>query len=359
MSKNYYETLGVEKNASKEEIKKAFHKLAMKHHPDKNNGDDSKFKEINEAYQVLSDDQKRSNYDQFGSAESFGGGYGNGQGFGGFDFSGFGNGQNFDMGDLGDIFGDIFGGGMHRRGSRQKKGPDIQIDISLNFEESIFGVEKEISISKKTKCVDCDGSGAKSGTKMNMCKECNGEGQIKEVKRTILGSFVTSSVCHKCNGKGQMPEEKCQTCSGTGVTKKQEQLKIQIPAGIENGEVLKMTQGGEYIQGGINGDLYIRISVKQDPIYKKDGQNLTMNLEIKLTDSLLGSSRKFKTVDKKEIEIKIPEGIHHGEILRVKGKGVPTSRGRGDLLVKILIKTPSKLSKKEKELVEKLREEGL
>ncbi len=359
MNKNYYETLGVDKNASKEEIKKAFHKLAMKHHPDKNNGDDKKFKEINEAYQVLSDDQKRSNYDQFGNADAFGGNYNQGQGFGGFDFSGFGNTQGFDMGDLGDLFGDFFNGGGQRRTSRQRRGADIEEIVSLSFEESIFGVEKELHINKKVKCNECTGSGAKNGTRMNRCKECDGAGHVKEIKRTILGSFATSRVCEKCDGKGEIPEEKCHTCSGNGFIKKEETLKIQIPAGVEDGEILKMPHGGEYAQGGTNGDLYIRIKVKEDRIFKKEGINLTMNLDISLTESLLGTTYKFKTVDKKDLEIKIPEGVRHGEILRVKGKGVPNSRGRGDLFVKILVQIPNKLSKSQKELIEKLKETGL
>ncbi|NCU28121.1 MAG: molecular chaperone DnaJ [Candidatus Moranbacteria bacterium] len=357
MSKDYYKILEVDKNATKEEIKKAFHKLAMKYHPDKNNGDDKKFKEVNEAYQVLSDDKKRSQYDQFGTADpNMGGAYGGG--FGGFDFSGFQNSQGFDMNDLGDIFGDFFGGGMSGRKAR-RKGRDIELGLNLSFEESIFGVSKTISIEKDTVCDICNGTGAKPGTKMSTCKECGGSGQIKEIKRSILGSFATTKTCSKCYGKGQTPSDKCNHCNGSGIAKKKEDLKIQVPAGIENGEILKMAQGGEHIQGGVPGDLYLKMKVKPDSVFYKDGINLLMNLSIKLSDSLLGSTHKFKTLDKKELEIKIPEGTKHNDLLRVRGKGVPSGAGRGDLIIKIEVKVPSKLSRKERELVEKLKEEGM
>ena len=359
MAKDYYETLEVNKNATKEEIKKSFHKLAMKYHPDKNGGDDKKFKEINEAYQVLSDEKKRAMYDQYGSAgPNMGGGAYGGQGFGGFDFSGFQNAQGFDMGDLGDIFGEFFGGGMSNRRSK-KRGQNIEMAIDLSFEESIFGVSKTIIIEKQSKCDVCNGTGAKPGTKMNTCKNCGGNGQIKEIKRSILGSFATTRVCEKCFGSGQVPEEKCGRCRGDGVVNRKEDIKIDIPAGVENGEVLKMSQGGEYIQNGIPGDLYLRLRVKSHSLFKKDGINLTMTLKIKLTDSLLGTTHKFKSLDGKDLEIKIPEGIKHNELLRVRGKGVPSALGRGDLIVKVEIITPTKLSRKERELVEKLKEEGL
>lgn len=359
MAKDYYETLEVNKNATKEEIKKSFHKLAMKYHPDKNGGDDKKFKEINEAYQVLSDEKKRAMYDQYGSAgPNMGGGAYSGQGFGGFDFSGFQNAQGFDMGDLGDIFGEFFGGGTSNRRSK-KRGQDIEMAIDLSFEESIFGVSKIITIEKQSKCDVCNGTGAKPGTKMNTCKNCRGNGQIKEIKRSILGSFSTTRVCEKCFGSGQVPEEKCGRCRGDGVVNRKEDIKIDIPAGVENGEVLKMSQGGEYIQNGIPGDLYLRLRVKNHSLFKKDGINLTMTLKIKLTDSLLGTTHKFKSLDGKDLEIKIPEGIKHNELLRVRGKGVPSTLGRGDLIVKVEIITPTKLSKKGRELVEKLKEEGL
>lgn len=359
MAKDYYESLELNKNASKEEIKKAFHKLAMKYHPDRNGGDDKKFKEINEAYQVLSDEKKKAMYDQYGSTgPGMGGGAYGDQGFGGFDFSGFGNAQGFDMGDLGDIFGDIFGGGMSR-GKMHRKGQDVELVLDLSFEESILGTSKTILVEKQSKCDTCNGTGAKPGTKMSTCKDCSGSGQVKEIKRSILGSFATTRTCANCHGTGETADDKCGRCRGDGAVRRKDEVKIDIPAGIEHGEVLKMSRGGEYIQNGTPGDLYLRLRVKPHNTFKKDGLNLIMTLPIKLTDSLLGATHKFKNIDGKELELKIPEGVKHNEYLRVKGKGVPSSRGRGDLIIKIEVKIPTKLSKKEKELVGKLKEEGL
>ncbi|HZX73469.1 MAG TPA: molecular chaperone DnaJ [Cyclobacteriaceae bacterium] len=357
MAKDYYETLGVAKGASKEEIKKAFHKLAHKHHPDKNKGDDKKFKEVNEAYQVLSDDKKRAAYDQFGSADGpqgFGGQPGGG--FGGFDFSGAG-GMEFDMGDLGDIFGDFFGGGMGR--AQARRGRDISTEIDLSFEESVFGVARSILLTKQSVCDICHGTGGKPGTKMDTCKTCNGQGQVREMKRSILGTFSTTRTCETCHGTGKIPAEKCAECHGKGVRTKQEEIKVNIPAGINAGEMVRMTGMGEAIQGGQAGDLYIKINVKSHPVFKRDGLNLTMDLSIKLSDALLGTKYDLKTLEGNTVEVKIPEGINHGEYLRVKGKGVPSSRGRGDIILRILVTMPSKLSKKSKEFVEKLKEEGL
>ncbi len=358
MPKDYYKTLGINKDASKEEIKKAFHKLAHAHHPDKNKGDDTKFKEINEAYQVLSDDKKRASFDRFGTADGpqgFGGGQS--QGFGGFDFTGGNGGMEFDMGDLGDIFGDFFGGGRSRQ--KIRKGKDLQTEITLSFEESIFGVEKKINLSKQSICNVCAGSGAKVGTKMDTCKTCNGQGQVREVKRSILGNFATTKTCEVCFGQGKIPSQKCSECRGSGVLKKTEEISVNIPSGINNGETLRIRGRGEAIQGGETGDLYIKMNVKSHDVYTRDGSNLIMDLKIKLTDSLLGMIYNLKTLDNKIVEIKIPEGINHGELLRVRGKGVPTSSGKGDIIIRIQIKMPNKLSRKEKELIEKLKEEGL
>ena len=363
MSKNYYESLGVAKNASKEEIKKAFHKQAHKYHPDKNKGDDKKFKEVNEAYQVLSDDGKRSRYDQFGSADGpqgFGGGaQGQGGGFGGFDFSGFQNGQGFDMGDIGDIFGDIFGGGMGRGGRASKKGRDIQTEIDLSFEESIFGVNRKISFSKQSICNICKGTGGRVGSKMNTCSTCGGHGQVEEVRRSILGSFSTRKVCDVCKGSGKIPSEKCSSCHGDGVYKQQVEFDLNVPAGISDAEMLKVAGKGEDIQSGSSGDLYIRVKVRPHAIYKRDGLNLTMDLPIKLSDALLGMTYDLKILEGNTLEVKIPEGINHNELLRVKGKGVPSSRGRGDIILRIKVKMPTKLSKRTKEIIEELKREGV
>ncbi len=366
MAKDYYKTLGIEKGASKDEIKKAFHKMAHKYHPDKNKGDDTKFKEANEAYQVLSDDTKRSNYDQFGSADmgaGFGGfNQGQGQGFGGFDFSGFQNAggfnsQNFDMGDLGDIFGDFFGGGIGRS-NKPKRGRDISTEIDLSFEDSIFGITRDVLITKQSVCDICSGSGAKPGTKMDTCKTCNGNGQIRETKRSILGTFSSVKDCETCLGSGKIPNEKCANCRGAGVLRKQEEIKINVPEGINDGEMVRMIGIGEAIKGGKAGDLYIKINVRPHSIFKRSGFNLTMDLNIKLSDALLGATYPLKTLDG-NIEVKIPEGINHGELLRVRGKGVPRSMGRGDIIIRVLIKMPNKLSRKAKESIEKLKEEGM
>lgn len=361
MSKDYYEILGVNKGASKDEIKKAFHKMAHKYHPDKNKGDDSKFKEVNQAYQTLSDDQKRAQYDRFGADGPQGFNPGAGGGFGGFDFSGFqqGNGVEFDMGDLGDIFGDFFGGGMGRGGGKSKRGRDISTEIDLSFEDSIFGVTRTILLSKQSVCDICKGSGGKPGTKMDTCKTCNGNGQIREMKRSILGTFQTTKTCDACHGQGKIPSEKCTECHGKGVRNKQEEIELKIPAGINAGEMLRMTGMGEAIQGGQAGDLYIKVNVKPHGLFKRDGLNLNLDIKINLTDALLGMNYDLKTLEGNNLEVKIPEGINHGELLRVKGKGVPSSRGRGDIIIRVLIKMPTKLSKKSKELIEKLKEEGI
>ncbi len=363
MPKDYYKTLGLDKNASKEELKKAFHKLAHTHHPDKNKGNDTKFKEINEAYQVLSDDKKRESYDRFGSADGpqgFGaGGFGGGQGgFGGFDFSGQNGGVEFDMGDLGDIFGDFFGGGGRSR-QKSRKGHDLTTTVNLTFEESIFGTEKKIKLNRISTCNVCDGTGAKPGSKMDTCKVCNGQGQVREIKRSILGNFSTVKTCDECQGSGKTPSVKCLECNGAGIHKREEELSIKIPAGINNDEMLRMTGGGEAVSGGQSGDLYIKMNVISHPIFKRDGLNLIMDLKIKLSDALLGMTYKLKTLDDHNIEVKIPEGINHGESLKVRGKGVPSTRGRGDILIKIEVEMPIRLSRKAKELIENLREEGL
>lgn len=359
MAKDYYETLGVAKGASKEEIKKAFHKAAHKYHPDKNKGDDSKFKEINEAYQVLSDDKKRAQYDQFGSAGPQGGFGGfDPSNMGGFDFSGFQNGQNFDMGDLGDIFSDFFGGG--RTQSRQNRGRDISTEISVPFKDSIFGTTRRIVIDKIAACDTCHATGGKPGSKQASCSQCGGKGQIRETKRSILGSFVQTRVCEVCMGSGSVPSEPCQTCKGAGVKRKEEEIEVLIPAGIQSGETLQMTGAGEAVRMGQAGDLFIRVRVEQHKTFRRDGQNLLMDMEIKLTEALLGADREIETLDGK-VTVAIPEGIASGTTLRVRERGVPAQRGhrRGDLMIKVSVKIPAKLSKTAKEAVRILEKEGL
>lgn len=366
MQEDYYKILGVDKKSSKDEIKKAFRKMAHKYHPDKTGGDDTKFKKASEAYSVLTDDKKRAEYDAYGRVFSDGGGS-EGQGFGGFDFSGFG-GQGFDFSqfaqqaqggnvefDLGDIFGDIFGGGARR----QKRGNDISIDLELSFKEAVFGTQRKVLVTKNSVCGTCQGSGAKRGSEMIICSVCNGNGKVHETKRSILGSFSTVKVCEECHGKGKIPKEKCSDCRGRGVSKKQSEISINVPEGINNGEMIRLTGGGEAIEGGISGDLYIKIHVSKDKNFRKEGFNLTTDLNIKLTDALLGADYVLETLEEK-VKIKIPAGIGFGEILRIKGKGVPMGGSkRGDILVKINIQIPGQLNRKTKKIVEELKGEGI
>jgi molecular chaperone DnaJ len=361
MKKDFYEILGISKQSSKDEIKKAFHKLAHKFHPDKKGGDEARFKEVNEAYQVLSDDSKRAQYDQFGSYQPGGqpGAGPAGAGFGGFDFSqggfdfnGFSQGG---FGDINDIFSEFFGGGGR---AQARRGRDISTEIQISFEESIFGVERNILINKTSSCVTCHGTGGKPGTKNIKCARCNGAGKIHETQRSFLGAFSTVKVCEDCAGSGQVPEEKCQTCRGAGVLKKEEPIKVVIPAGINNGEMIRLAGMGEAIPKGPAGDLYIKINVPHHPVFKREDSNLVMNLDIKLSEALLGTEHKIKTLDG-DITVKIPEGVSIGEILRVKGRGVPHGRNRGDLMIKLNIKLPSKLSRHAREIIEKLKGEGI
>ena len=390
MSKDYYKILGVDKNASPDDLKKAFRKLAHEYHPDKKGGNAEKFKEANEAYSVLSDDKKRKQYDMFGSAgPGMGGGYGQGAGFNtggfGFDFSGF-NQSGFQQGgfgqgefedfDLGDILGGMFSGDMRggrggRGGhsARSRRGADISVDVDLPFSDAIFGAERTFKIHKTSTCSECSGNGAKAGTKMKTCHTCAGKGKITEVKRSIIGSFQTSSVCGTCHGSGREPEEKCPICRGTGVIDRDQEIKVKIPAGLEDGETIRLPGGGEAISGGEPGDLYIKVHVREHSMWAKEGHNLITKLDIKLSDALLGATHTLKTLDgddgqSGEILLKIPEGTDHGEILRVRGRGVPTTaRGRdghrGDILVHINIIMPKRLSKAAKAAVEEFKKEGV
>lgn len=363
MAKNYYETLGIDKKASKDDIKKAFRKLAHEFHPDKKTGNADKFKEVNEAYTVLSDDAKRAQYDTYG--QTFAGAQGGGQsggfgGFDGFDFSGFANGGGFSAGgqefDLGDIFGEFFGGGRRQQAQR---GRDISIDIELSFEEAIFGVERSILLNKVSACEICNGSGAKKGSETIDCKNCNGKGKIREMKRSIFGSIEMTKSCETCTGSGKVPKEKCGTCDGHGIFKKESEIKIKIPSGIDNGEMIRLSSYGEAVKGGTSGDLYIKTHVKKHKTFRKEGQDLVMNLEVKLSDALLGAEYDIQTLDGLST-LKIPEGTNTGEILQIKGKGVPEQgRGRGNILIHVKVLLPKKLSKSAREAVLKLKEEGV
>lgn len=358
MAKNYYEILGVEKGASKDAIKKAFRKLAHKHHPDKG-GDEVKFKEMNEAYQTLSDDKKRSQYDTFGSSGA-GGGFGGGNGMN-WDFtnSSGGGGQGVEF-DIGDIFNEFFAGGGGRGGRRVKRGRDISVDIQITFRESVFGVKRAVLINKIATCTECDGSGGAKNSKTKTCEKCSGKGSIHQNQQSMLGTFTSVVECDKCYGSGTVAEEVCKTCLGQRVVKRSEEINVVIPPGIENGEMVRLSGRGEASPGGVSGDLYIKIHVERNSKFIKEGHNLGMNLGVKLTDALLGGSYDIETLDGK-IAVKIPKGITHGEILRVKGKGVPMGAGskRGDLMIKISIDIPNKLSRKAEDIIKKLKEEGV
>ena len=357
MAKDFYETLGVAKSASKDEIKKAFHKLAHKHHPDKNGGDDTKFKEVNEAYQTLSDDRKRSQYDQFGSAGPQGGFGGQGGGFGGgFDGAGFDFSQ-FDMGGMGDMFGDFFGGGRQR----EKRGNDLQTTIGLSFKEAVFGAEKQLRVTKPSSCLDCEGTGAAKGTKLETCAECQGKGSVRVVQRTIIGQIATTQTCGKCHGSGKVPKDPCKTCKGKGVVNDARTITITVPAGVQHGETLRVSGKGEAVQGGASGDLYVHLSVAADKHVVRNGNDLVTKLSIKLSDALLGSTHSVETLDGTK-DVVVPSGTKVGDTVTIKGFGVPIGGNvhkRGNFVVQLNISMPEKLSKKAKELVEALQAEGL
>lgn len=359
MSKDYYEVLGVDRKASKDDIKKAFRKLAHQYHPDKKGGDETKFKEVNEAYTVLSNDKKRQEYDAYGRVFADGA---QGSGFTGtgFDFSDFargfsGQGGNVEF-DLGDIFSEFFGGGRAGGGAR---GRDISIDLQIDFGESIFGTERKVLITKTKHCSECHGSGAEKDSQLIDCTTCNGKGSVREARSSIIGTFTSVRTCSVCNGKGKIPKTPCKTCGGDGVMKGQDEIKIVIPPGIENGEMIRLSGIGEVVSGGSAGDLYVKVHVAPHPVFKKEGNNLTMKLNVKLSTALLGGEYTIKTLRGKELSIKIPKGITPGSLLRIKGRGVPHGNGRGDLMVQVSVSFPEKLSRKAKKLVEELREEGI
>jgi molecular chaperone DnaJ len=359
MKKDYYDLLGVSRNASKEEIKKAFRQLAHKYHPDKKGGDEKKFKEINEAYSVLSDDKKRAEYDSYGRVFSEGAARGFGQegfeGFAGFDFSNFANGfQNVEF-DLGDIFGDIFGASRRQA----KRGRDISIDLEIPFNDAVFGTTRKILLTKNSVCDTCKGSGAKPGVDLEECKTCNGKGKIRENRRSFFGVISAVSTCSSCEGRGKVAKEKCSVCRGLGVVRREEEISVVVPAGIESGEIIRLAGAGEAVAFGSSGDLYVKIRVRPHPTIRREGNNLVTDLSIKLTSALLGGEYTVATLDG-EITIKVPAGVSFGEVLRVKGRGVLMSGGRrGDFLIKINIELPKKLSKEAIKKIEELRQEGI
>ena len=358
--KDFYQILDVDKNASQEDVKKAFRKLATKYHPDKKGGDEAKFKEISEAYSVLSDSKKRAEYDTYGRSYSgiHGNGGESGASWGGF--GGAGGGMEFDLNDIFQGFqgfSDIFGGGA-RAGSARARGRDISIDIELSLQEAVFGVTRNILLTKNNVCTTCGSTGADKKEGMATCATCNGNGKIRETRQSILGSFTTVRECTVCDGRGTIPKVACATCGGRGVLKSEEEIQLKIPAGIENGEMIRMTGRGEAVRGGTPGDLYVKIHVQKHASVVREGMHLRTALSVKLTDALLGASYTVMTLDG-PITLAVPAGIKSGDVLRIREKGVKMGNKRGDFLVTVTIDTPQKLSRRAKKLVEELREEGI
>lgn len=364
MSKrDYYEVLGVAKGATDDEIKKAYRKAALKYHPDKGGGKESeeKFKEANEAYQVLSDKTKRQQYDQFGHNGPFGAGSGAGgyQQYGGFNGQGFD--INFDdLGGFGDIFESFFGGGgASRGGTRQRRGADIQAEITIDFSDSVFGAEKDFTLLKMSECDRCNGTGAEPKSAMKTCPTCHGSGQVQTQARTIFGTFAQTAVCPECKGEGKIPEKKCTKCHGEGRLKRQETIKVKIPAGIANGQTIRISGKGEAGERGTQpGDLYLRINVRGDKRFERDGYNIISEANVSFPQAALGTTVTVETVDG-EVTLKIPAGTQSGKVFKLSGKGVPHLNGtrRGDHLITVNVKTPTTLTKKQKQLLEEFEKE--
>jgi molecular chaperone DnaJ len=365
MAKDYYQILGVQKNASPDEIKKAYYKLAHKYHPSRIGGDEKKFKEINEAYQVLSDKEKRAQYDQFGKVfEGVPGGEP------GFDFQwAWGKPDvdfDFEFGDLGEMMEEMFGFGTPRRKKNLKRGKDIEIDIEIPLEDTLTGKEKIITLEKMILCPRCQGTGAEPGTRIIKCPLCGGTGQVQQIKKTFFGSFTRYVTCPECGGEGYRPEKPCNVCQGEGRIKGQEEIKIFIPAGVDSGQIIKIEGKGDAgRKGGKSGDLYVRVFVKSHPVFERKGDDLYISVPISFSQAALGDEIEISTLEGKNILLKIPAGIESGKILRISGKGIPHFSGprgypgRGNLYVELVIRTPKRLTKKQKELLEKLKEEGI
>lgn len=353
MSKrDYYEVLGVDRDASKQDIRRAYRRLARKYHPDvnKEEGAEAKFIEANEAYEVLSDDQKRAQYDQFGHAGAQGQGF-SGFGGGASDFSGF-----------GDIFDMFFGGGAGRSRdpNAPQQGADLQYTMTLEFEEAIFGKETEITIPKEENCDTCKGSGAKPGTKANTCSHCHGSGQLNLEQDTPFGRVVNRRVCHHCQGSGKVIPEKCHTCGGSGQVKKHSKIQISIPAGIDEGQQIRISGKGEPGKnGGPSGDLYVVVHIKPHDYFEREGDNIYCDLPLTFTQAALGDEVEVPTVHGK-VKLKIPAGTQTGKVFRLRGKGVPNvhGRGHGDQHIQVKVITPTHLTKRQKELLREFNDIG-
>ncbi|MFT4325911.1 MAG: molecular chaperone DnaJ [Candidatus Woesearchaeota archaeon] len=349
MSKDYYEILGVSKSASKEEIKKAYKKLAKQYHPDLNKDNpqaEAKFKEASEAFSVLNDDQKRSNYDQFGTAGAQGG-FGGGSGFGGF--------EGFDFGGEGfsDIFDSFFGGGSRRRRNAAQRGSDLLYRITITLDKAFNGATETIAVPKYETCKDCNGTGAENADDVDTCPVCNGTGTVTRQQRTPFGVFQSSSTCHNCHGTGKVIKNFCSSCKGEGKVKVTKKIDVTIPAGIDTGNRLRVRGEGEAgSRGGPSGDLYIEVTVKEHDLFERQGDDLYATVPISFRQAVLGDAIKVPTMSG-GASLKIPAGTESGTLFRMKGKGMPSMHGgSGDQYTKVHIETPTKISKKQKELLE-------
>jgi molecular chaperone DnaJ len=353
--RDYYDVLGVDKSATQDEIKRAYRKQAIKVHPDKTGGDDSKFNELGEAYETLSDPQKRAGYDQFGpdGPQGFGGGGPQGAGgFGGYDF----NGAGFDFSD---ILNQFMGG--QRGGPASAGGRDLEIGLMIDFHEAVFGVEKKVSLDLDDVCATCSGKGAKPGAKLTKCSNCNGSGQVTTVQQTILGGIRQQSVCSVCSGRGETPEVACEVCHGSGVKRRNVEIKVKIPAGVDNGSSIRLSGQGATRKGanGVKGDLYIQLRVKPDKRFIRDGHDILSDVSIPMVMAALGTEIPIETLDG-EVKLKIPAGTQSGKVFKLSGRGVPSLRSnqRGDHLIKVTVDTPTKLSSKQQELLEQFAAES-
>lgn len=354
--RDYYEVLGVSKDASADEVKKAFRRLAVKYHPDRG-GDEEKFKEVNEAYEVLKDPSKRQRYDQFGHA-GVGGAAGGGDPFAGF--GGFGgNGVNFDFGDLGlgDIFGSFFGGESAGRGRRQNRGRDIETNVEVSFEQAVFGTEVELNLNLDDTCEHCGGSTVEPGYDLKDCDECKGSGQVRRVTRTIFGNISQATTCPKCQGAGKIPEKLCSVCRGKGTQRKAQKIGLKIPAGIDDGATIRLRDHGEAVAHGPKGDLYVNIKVKPHKKFTREGELILSNEHIGMVEAALGTEIEVDTVDG-PVRMRVPIGTQSGTDFKLSGHGVPHIRGgaRGAHIVTIIVDTPKKLTKQQIDLLQKFND---
>ncbi len=362
--RDYYEILGVGKSASDDEVKKAFRKLAVKHHPDKEGGDEAKFKEINEAYEVLKDKQKRARYDQFGHAGVDTGASGAGAGgFSGGPFAGAAGGQgvrfDFGGGDFGDIFGDLFGFGSGRRSRTQPvRGRDVEVNVTLSFEEAIFGTEKEISLTLDDKCRHCHGTGAEPGYGMKTCPTCKGSGQVNKVVNTLFGQIQQTEVCPTCDGRGKVPEKECTVCHGSGLQREKQEFKLKIPAGIDDGATIRLRNKGEAVRGGgEKGDLFAHIRVKAHKKFTREGDLILSEETVSMVDAALGTELEVDTVDG-PVVMKIPAGTQSGKDFKLSGHGVPHLNRpdvRGAQIITVRVRTPENLSRHQKDLLKEFK----